>query len=428
MAEQGKPGVLNVDVAVVGAGPAGLMAAQVLSGAGVAVHVFDAMPSVGRKFLLAGKGGMNLTHAEALETFVGRYGTARAWLAPLLRQFGPQQVRAWAQDLGVETFVGTSQRVFPTDMKAAPLLRSWLHRLRHPTAAGGVPVQFHMRHRWQGWEQGGALRFSATGQADATVQVRARAVIMALGGGSWARLGSDGAWVAPFAQAGVAVAPLQPSNCGFDVASGWSAHFRDKFAGQPFKSVAIRCADSTGNTFTRKGEFVATASGLEGSLIYAASSLLRDEIARSGAATVHLDLLPDVDAARVLAELAHPRGSRSLSSHLKSRLRLEGIKTGLLYELLDKDTLADPQRLAAAIKALPIQLAAPRPLDEAISSAGGVCHSALTPTLMLQRLPGVFVAGEMLDWEAPTGGYLLTACMATGWQAAQGVQAHLHAK
>lgn len=426
MVNDDKKNVLEVDVAVVGAGPAGLMAAQVLSAHGVAVHVFDAMPSVGRKFLLAGKGGMNLTHAEPLDAFIGRYGSASAALEPLLRAFGPQQVRDWALDLGVDTFVGTSQRVFPTDMKAAPLLRSWLARLRHPVVEGGVPVQFHMRQRWLGWADDGALRFQ--GDDGRSQCVQARAVLLALGGGSWARLGSDGAWVAPLAQAGVAVAPLQPSNCGFEVAGGWTPLFRDKFAGQPFKSVAIRCADSVGHSFARKGEFVATALGIEGSLVYAASSLLRDEIARSGSATVLLDLLPDWSEARVLQELAHPRGSRSLSSHLKSRLHLEGIKTALLYELLGKDVLADPAQLAAAIKALPIRLAATRPLDEAISSAGGVCWEAVTPQLMLRAKPGVFVAGEMLDWEAPTGGYLLTACMATGWHAGQGVQAYLQAK
>lgn len=426
MIEWDKTDVVNADVAVVGAGPAGLMAAQVLSTHGVAVHVFDAMPTVGRKFLLAGKGGMNLTHAEPLDAFIGRYGAASAALEPLLRAFGPQQVRDWAQDLGVATFVGTSQRVFPTDMKAAPLLRSWLARLRHPLVEGGVPVQFHMRQRWLGWAEDGALRFQ--GSDGRGQRVQARAVLLALGGGSWARLGSDGAWVAPLAQAGVAVAPLQPSNCGFEVVGGWTPLFRDKFAGQPFKSVAIRCADSVGKRFARKGEFVATVHGIEGSLVYAASSLLRDEIARSGSATVLLDLLPDWNEARVLQELAHPRGSRSLSSHLKSRLHLEGIKTALLYELLGKDVLADPAQLAAAIKALPIRLAATRPLDEAISSAGGVCWDAVTPQLMLHAKPGVFVAGEMLDWEAPTGGYLLTACMATGWHAGHGVRAFLQAK
>lgn len=416
---------LNVDVAIVGAGPAGLLAAQQLSAAGVPVHVFDAMPSVGRKFLLAGKGGMNLTHAEPLDAFAGRYGAAQAQLEPLLRTFGPQQVRDWAQDLGVQTFVGTSQRVFPTDMKAAPLLRSWLQRLRHPAEATGVPVQFHMRQRWLGWDSDGALRF--TGQDGAQHRVLARAAVLALGGGSWARLGSDGAWVPCLQARGVRVAPLRPANCGFEVEGGWSPFFLDKFAGQPFKSVAIRCTDSNGQQFARKGEFVATAHGVEGSLVYAASSLLREEIARNGSATLQLDLLPDMPLERVQAELAHPRGARSLSNHLKSRLRLEGIKTAVLHELLDKAVIADAGQLAAAIKALPIRLAAARPLDEAISTAGGVCWSELTSELMVRSLPGVFVAGEMLDWEAPTGGYLLTACMATGWQAAAGVRNYLAA-
>ncbi|MDT8992218.1 TIGR03862 family flavoprotein [Curvibacter sp. APW13] len=413
----------SVQVAIVGAGPAGLMAAQVLSGAGVAVHVFDAMPSVGRKFLLAGKGGMNLTHAEPLDAFVTRYGAAQSNLEPLLRRWGPQQVRDWAADLGVDTFVGSSQRVFPTDMKAAPLLRAWLQRLRHPLTAGGVPVQFHMRHRWRGWDADGALVFAT--EEGALRPVRAAATVLALGGGSWARLGSDGAWVEPLRQQGVELAPLQPSNCGFEVHGGWSPFFRDKFAGQPFKSVAIACTDAQGRRFARKGEFVATAHGIEGSLIYAASSLLRDEIAQQGSATVVLDLLPDMALERVQAELAHPRGSRSLSSHLKSRLRLDGIKAAILHELVDKPALADPHLLARAIKGLPIALVAPRPIDEAISSAGGVCWSAVDEHLRLRAVPGMWVAGEMLDWEAPTGGYLLTACLATGWHAAHGVRAVL---
>jgi len=399
-------------VAIVGGGPAGLMAAEVLAGAGVAVQLFDAMPSVGRKFLLAGKGGLNLTHAEAFDVFLSRYGARRAQLAPMLQDLGPPQLRAWAQALGVETFVGSSGRVFPTDMKAAPLLRAWLHRLR---AAG---VQFHMRHRWTGWDAGGALRFD-TPQGARTAQ--AHAVVLALGGASWARLGSDGAWVPLLAQRGIALAPLRPANCGFDVRGGWSAHFASRFAGQPFKSVAIHVAPAQGEAFSRKGEFVATATGVEGSLIYAASALLRDEIARHGSARFTLDLLPDRTPERVLAEVAHPRGSRSLSSHLKSRLGLDGIKMALLHELCGKEVLADAARLAAAIKSLPITLAAARPIDEAISSAGGVPFEALDEGLMLRQLPGVFCAGEMLDWEAPTGGYLLTGCLASGRRAAEGV-------
>ena len=413
-------------VVVVGAGPAGLMAAEVLSDAGLTVAVFDAMPSVGRKFLLAGKGGLNLTHAEPPELFVSRFGARRAQLASIFQTFDATAVRAWAASLGIETFVGSSGRVFPQDMKAAPLLRAWLYRLRHPAAAPAV--QFHMRHRWQGWRA--AAGAAAPIRLDFATptglqQVQADAVLLALGGGSWARLGSDGAWVPWLRDCGVAVSSLIPSNCGFDVKSGWSQHFASRFAGQPFKSVAIEFTTAQGEHFARQGEFVATASGVEGSLIYAASSLLRDEISHCGQATFYLDLLPDLSPERVLAEVAHPRGSRSLSSHLKSRLNIDGIKAAMIYELLDKSDISDASRLAAAIKGLPITLTAPRPLDEAISSAGGVQFEAMTPQLMLHALPGVFCAGEMLDWEAPTGGYLLTACMASGAHAAKGILQYL---
>jgi uncharacterized flavoprotein (TIGR03862 family) len=413
-------------VLIVGAGPAGLMAAEVLSSAGLEVHVFDAMPSVGRKFLLAGKGGLNLTHSEPPELFVTRYGKRQAQIADLLHDFDAQAVRAWANSLSVETFVGTSGRVFPVDMKAAPLLRAWLRRLRHPL--GGPPVQFHMRHRWCGASAAVASEVSLVFDGpQGVIQAHADAALLALGGGSWARLGSDGAWV-PWLQAhGVAVAPLLPANCGFDVQGGWSEHFASRFAGQPFKSVALHFTSAEGVSFQRRGEFVATASGVEGSLIYAASSLLRDEIMAHGGATFTIDLLPDHDAPRVLAEVTHPRGSRSLSSHLKSRLGLDGIKAAILYEILGKDAAHNPIRLASAIKALPITLSAPRPLDEAISSAGGVPFEAMTPDLMLTSWPGVFCAGEMLDWEAPTGGYLLTACLASGRRAAQGMLAYLDA-
>lgn len=424
-------------VAVIGGGPAGLMAAEVLVEAGVAVDLYDAMPSVGRKFLLAGKGGMNLTHSEQADRFAERYGARRMQVEALLHDFGARQLRDWAQGLGIETFVGTSGRVFPSDMKAAPLLRAWLQRLRHP-AHGGRGVQFHMRHRWAGWDSEGRLRFD-TPQGETAVA--AGAVVLALGGGSWARLGSNGAWVPLLAARGVAVAPLLPANCGFDVAVqrqlppegqalpvqavvapvGWSEFFASRHAGQPFKTVAISCSNTQGQRFQRKGEFVATATGVEGSLIYAASSLLRDEIIRTGHATLWLDLLPDVAPERVLAEVAHPRGSRSLSSHLKSRLGIDGIKSALLHELLDKATLHDPAALARAIKALPLQLVAARPIDEAISTAGGVLFEVLNEDLMCETLPGVFCAGEMLDWEAPTGGYLLTACFASGRRAGNGV-------
>jgi predicted flavoprotein YhiN len=427
-------------VIVIGGGPAGLMAAEVLVSAGVAVDLYDAMPSVGRKFLLAGKGGLNLTHSEPPDRFASRYGARRAQIEALLQGFDAEALRAWAKGLGIETFVGTSGRVFPKDMKAAPLLRAWLNRLRHP-AHGGPGVQFHMRHRWLGWgADSRTLRFE-TPQGE--VQAQADAVVLALGGGSWARLGSNGAWVPLLMARGVAVAPLLPANCGFDVAvqrhlpsegkalpvqvvpeqmsAGWSEHFQTRFAGQPFKSVAIAFTNAQGQSFQRKGEFVATATGIEGSLVYAASSLLRDEIIRMGHATLHLDLLPDMSPERVLAEVTHPRGSRSLSSHLKSRLGIDGIKAAILHEVLSKEEMHDNATLARAIKALSLRLMATRPLDEAISTAGGVLFEVLNQDLMCEALPGVFCAGEMLDWEAPTGGYLLTACFASGRKAGQGV-------
>ena len=410
---------LDLAVAVIGGGPAGLMAAQQISQGGHRVHLFDAMPSVGRKFLLAGKGGLNLTHAEHFDAFARRFGLRQAELEPLLQFFGPQAARKWAQDLGVDTFVGSSGRVFPTDMKAAPLLRAWMARLRHPVQ--GAPVEFHMRHRWTGWGSDGSLNFSTPA---GPMVVRAKAVVLALGGGSWARLGSDGAWVGLLQAQGVDVAPLLPANCGFDVVGGWSPFFAEKFAGQPFKTVAITVCGANPDAapvFQRKGEFVATATGVEGSLIYAASQVLRESLLRDGHAELLLDLLPDMPPERVLAEVSHPRGSRSLSSHLKSRLHLDGIKAAVLRECVPKASFEDPQALAAAIKALPIRLQAMRPIDEAISSAGGVRFEALNDGLMLRQRPGMFCAGEMLDWEAPTGGYLLTASLATGHRAAQGV-------
>jgi uncharacterized flavoprotein (TIGR03862 family) len=410
-------------VAVVGAGPAGLMAASVLQAAGVQVHVFDAMPSVGRKFLLAGIGGLNLTHSEALPGFVGRYTERAAALAPFIEAFGPDAVRAWALELGVGTFVGTSGRVFPKDLKAAPLLRAWLHRLRGGSD-GAPPVQFHMRHRWQGWEaDGAALRFATAG---GDIDFQADATVLALGGGSWSRLGSDGAWVPWLAARGVAIAPLRPSNCGFDVAStgagrsGWSEHLRTRFAGEPVKPVTITALDSLGVSHRQQGEFVVTDTGIEGSLVYAFSAGLRDAIALQGQATLTLDLLPQHTLEQVRAETRRPRGARSLSTHLKSRLHLQGVKMGLVHELLTPAQLNDPDVLADFLKALPLLVTAPRPLDEAISSAGGVRFEALAADLMATAVPGLFCAGEMLDWEAPTGGYLLTACLATGRAAGLG--------
>lgn len=407
-------------VAIVGGGPAGLMAAEQLSAAGVQVDLYDAMPSVGRKFLLAGRGGLNLTHAEPFDAFAGRFGERRAQIEPMLRAFDAQALRDWAQGLGIATFVGTSKRVFPTDMKAAPLLRAWLQRLR---AAG---VRFHMRHRWTGWAaEGGALRFATP---EGELQVAADALVLALGGASWPRLGSDGAWVPLLRERGLDIAPLQPANCGFDLGpAGWTPFFAERFAGQPFKSVAIGFEDGQGRRFSRKGEFVATATGIEGSLVYAVSALLRDEIAARGSATLHVDLLPDRSAAQVLAAVQQ-RGARSLGSHLKSRLNLDAIKSALLHEVLPREALHDTQRVAATLKAAPLTVTAPRPVAEAISTAGGVRFEALQDGLMARAMPGVFVAGEMLDWEAPTGGYLLNACMASGVRAAAGVQAYIAAQ
>jgi uncharacterized flavoprotein (TIGR03862 family) len=401
-------------VAVVGAGPAGLMAAEVLAQAGHAVQVYDGMASAGRKFLLAGRGGLNLTHSEPFDRFASRYGGRSAEVTVWLRAFGPQAVRDWAQGLGTATFVGTSGRVFPQDMKAAPLLRGWLHRLRD---AG---VQFHMRHRFVGWTAAGDLRFATPSGEQAA---SAAAAVLALGGASWSRLGSDGAWVPLLRQRGVDVAELLPANCGFDVRGGWSDYFAARFAGQPFKTVAIRFG-----SFQRVGEFVATATGVEGSLVYAASALLRDEIRARGSACFELDLLPGRSLEQVRREVAHPRGSRSLSSHLKGRLGLEGIKLALLHELSTHEALHDPVRLAAAIKQLPVTVVRTRPIDEAISTAGGVRLEELDGHLMLRTLPGVFCAGEMLDWEAPTGGYLLTACLASGRVAGHGAARFIAAR
>jgi uncharacterized flavoprotein (TIGR03862 family) len=401
-------------VAVIGGGPAGLMAAQTLAeraapGCTVQVDVYDAMPSVGRKFLLAGRGGMNITHAEPYETFVTRYGKRAAELRPMLDAFGPQHVRDWVHGLGIETFVGTSGRVFPTEMKAAPLLRAWLHRLRE------LGVQFHQRHRWTGWRADGALLLDTP---DGELAVQADATILALGGASWARLGSDGAWVPQLEKQGVEVAPLVAANCGFDV--DWSTHFSAKYAGEPLTTVAITSTGADGLPFRKQGQFVVTASGVEGSLIYALSAALRDQIAADGSAVIYLDLLPDLGAERVLDEISRPRGSRSMASHLQSRLGIKGVKAGLLRECASVEEYADPARLAEVLKMLPVRLRATRPVDEAISTGGGVRFESMQG-MMLAAKPGVFVAGEMVDWEAPTGGYLLTACLANGQEAGEDV-------
>ncbi len=388
---------------VIGGGPAGLMAAEALAQAGLAVEVFDAMPSVGRKFLLAGVGGMNITHSEPYPAFVGRYAERQGEVDGLLRGFDAEALRQWIHGLGIETFIGTSGRVFPRDMKAAPLLRAWLKRLRE----AGVVI--HTRHRWLGWTAEGALRIA---YPQGELQLKADAVVLALGGGSWARLGSDGAWVPLLGERAVDISPLQASNCGFEVA-GWSELLQSKFAGAPLKNIAL----SVPGAAPRKGEFILTAQGVEGSLVYAWSAAVREAINRDGRGTLLLDLLPDRPVDKIAQALAKPRGSRSMAKHLHGQLGLDGVKAALLRELTDQATFADPERLAAAIKALPITLVRTRPLDEAISSAGGVRFEAMDEGLMLRQLPGVFCAGEMLDWEAPTGGYLLTACFASGLRA-----------
>ncbi len=403
-------------VAIIGGGPAGLIAAEKLSEAGAQVDVFDAMPSVGRKFLMAGRGGLNLTHSEPAEPFLARYGDRAPFVEPWLQKMGAAALREWAHALGIQTFVGSSGRVFPEEMKAAPLLRAWLARLR------GQGVRFHMRHRWLGWRCGkpdvDALSFETpAGQT----QHAADAVVLALGGGSWAKLGSDGAWVRDLQSHGVPVAALRPANCGFDVA--WSDHFRSRFAGQPVKSVSMACGG-----LRRQGEFVISETGIEGSLVYALSAPLRDQIDADGSAVALLDLAPDWPHEKVMAAVTHPRGARSMSSHLQSRLGLTGVKAGLLRECAIADDFKDPERLGQRIKALPLTLLRPRPIDEAISTAGGVAFDGLTAGLMLKAVPGVFCVGEMLDWEAPTGGYLLTACMASGVAGAAGVMEFLNSK
>lgn len=397
-------------VAVIGAGPAGLMAAEALSRAGLRVDVYDAMPSAGRKFLMAGKGGMNITHAEPFEQFLDRYGSRRPQLEAMLREFSPEALRAWAQGLGIETFVGSSGRVFPKEMKAAPLLRAWLHRLR------GDGVRFHMRHRWLGW-RGRQLCFL---NGDKEKLISADATVLALGGGSWPQLGSTGAWQALLAERGIALEALRPANCGFDVA--WSDYFRQHYAGSPIKPVSMAFQRRDGQAYRLQGELTVSEYGLEGGLIYALSAPLRDEILANGPVDIRLDLLPQQNLVQIAERLAKPRGKASLSNHLRKSVHLDACKIALLREALSAAEMKDTDLLVATIKALPLRLSAFRPLEEAISSAGGVSFSELDEGLMLDKLPGVFCAGEMLDWEAPTGGYLLTVCFATGLHAGLGVR------
>lgn len=400
-----------IHVAIIGGGPAGLMAAEALCAQGHKVDLYDAMPSLGRKFLMAGKSGLNLTHAEPFAAFLSRYGAAQGPLTPMLDALKPEAIQAWARDLGVDTFVGTSGRVFPTDFKAAPLLRAWLKRLR----ASGLTI--HARHRWTGWNDAGELTFSAPSGA---VTVKAAATVLALGGASWPKLGSDAAWVPWLQEHGVYVSPLKPANCGFDVA--WSDHFIERFEGQPLKSVTFHFQGASAN-----GECVITRTGLEGGPVYVLSTALRDAIEKSGPTTITIDLAPGLSDTEVAKRVSKPRDKKSMATHLKRTLGIEGVKAGLLREGTDQDTFTDPSKLAAAIKALPVILTAPRPIAEAISTAGGVTWSQVGKDLQLKAMPGVYVAGEMLDWDAPTGGYLLSACMATGKWAGEAVARKLSA-
>ena len=406
-------------VSVIGAGPAGLMAAEVLSLQGFRVDIYDAMPSAGRKFLLAGIGGLNLSHAEPLEQFLPRYGSRQTQLKPIIEAFPPETLIAWVHSLGVKTFIGSSGRIFPEEMKAAPLLRAWLHRLR---LSG---VTFHMKHRWLGWSDANHchLRFASP---EGEKLIRTDAVILALGGGSWPKFGSTGAWVPLLQQQGITVAPLQPANCGFD--ADWSEHFQQHFAGQPLKSVVVNFTDHQSITHSQKGDPIVTTYGLEGGVIYALSAPLREKIAESGQAIIHIDLLPDQTLQALIDRISLPRGKLSMANQLRKRLGLDRAKTGCLREMVSKSDFGDPLKLVSFIKALPVRLIAARPIDEAISSAGGVSFDALDEQLMLRKMPGIFCAGEMLDWEAPTGGYLLTACFASGRKAGEGALNWLRTK
>ncbi len=395
-------------IAIIGGGPAGLMAAETLSLLGHRVTVYDGMPTVARKFLLAGKSGLNITHSEDYRLFAGRFGAASARLRPALDGFRPDDVRAWAEGLGTETFVGSSGRVFPKAMKASPLLRAWLARLE----ARGVGIL--TRHRWCGFD-GNLLAFETP---RGRRLIRHDAVLLALGGASYARLGSDAAWVSWLRDKGVKIAAFQPANCGFDVT--WSATFGERFAGEPLKAVT---ATSEAGTFP--GEFVISTTGIEGSLVYAHATSLRDRLTKKGEASLVVDLAPGRSEQRLMRDLARQDPKASFSNRLRKGAGIEGVKAGLLRELADAAALSHPERLASLIKALPIPLLRPRPIEEAISSAGGILWDELDDGYMLKKLPGMFVAGEMIDWEAPTGGYLLTACLATGRAAASGMDSWL---
>jgi uncharacterized flavoprotein (TIGR03862 family) len=406
-----EPGMTTV--AIIGAGPAGLMAAEVLVQGGASVTVYDAMPSAGRKFLMAGRGGLNLTHSEALPEFLQRYRAAMPHLAPAIEAFPPDVLRAWSEALGQPTFVGSSGRVFPKTFKASPLLRAWLRRL------DALGVKFKLRHRWTGWDQSGKLLFQT---ADEQHSVGASATVLALGGASWPRLGSDGGWVETLAARGVAVAPLLPSNCAFGVR--WSPVFQERYAGYPLKNIALRFGGST-----VRGEIMLTQTGIEGSPVYALSAPLREEIRTHGSAVLFVALKPDMSTQELEARLSVPRGKNSVATHLRRKLKLTPAAIGLIQEaalaLGDFLTLMPMEELAVNVNSVPVLLTGIAPIARAISTAGGMSFDELDADFMIRRLPGVFAAGEMLDWEAPTGGYLLQASFATGAAAGRGTLKYL---
>jgi uncharacterized flavoprotein (TIGR03862 family) len=399
-------------VTIVGAGPAGLIAAERLALAEVDVTVHERMPSPARKFLFAGRGGLNLTHSEERASFLTRYGQAADWLAPAITAFPPEALGKWSEGLGEPVFTGTSGRIFPKHFKTTPLLRSWLRRLTR------LGVQIVPRSTWTGFDAEGRLTFDGP---DGTQTVKSQATLLALGGASWPRLGSDGRWTSILSAQGIAVTPLQPVNCGFEVA--WSDFFRDKFQGEPLKRIAL-----TFDGTTVRGEALVTAEGLEGGAIYALSGRIREVLSGTGTAQIQLDLRPDLDIAAIITRLSGSRGTKSMATFLRKSLKLPPVAIALLHEGRPGSLPSDPAVLAGLIKAVPLNLTGVRPIDRAISSAGGIALGEINKSYMLRALPGVFVAGEMLDWDAPTGGYLLQGAFSTGLAAANGILAWLDQK
>jgi len=397
-------------IAVIGAGPAGLMAAELLSQKGYPVTLFDSMPTAGRKFLIASKGGLNLTHSMPINLFLSKYREREDVLKPFLTRFGPEELRNWISGLGFPTFEGSSGRVFPESMNSGEILHTLIQRLLSRS------VQVLFKHKWTGWDENHNQCFETDG---GLLAIHFDAVVFAFGGASWPQLGSDAAWIPFFERSGIKISPIKPSNCGFQ--TNWSDHFKDQYAGIPIKPVILTFTPHKGEVFRQQGEFIATRYGVEGSLIYSISALIREEIENYGTATIYLDLAPTWNETQLFEKLNQNRGDRSISTHLKKTISFSGIRANLLYELLEKKVINNPQSLAKSIKTLPLVLTSARPLAEAISTAGGVDFSELDENLMLKKYPGYFCAGEMLDWEAPTGGFLLTACFSTGLGAGIGV-------